>query len=1018
MVQQVTQYFTSKLNAEFSVKSVDYTLFNKIILNDVYIADQQGDSLIHSKEISGHLNYLDLKNRQLFFRNLQLDSARIRIYNDTSRNINIKFLVEALKRKDTTKQRMHLKFNDLNINHSHLKYLTNKPAKEDYGVDMNRLNLKNFNLSLSKLEADDGWVNLQLNNIAFIDKSGFEVLNMNSEIFIDPAKTELQNIKFQTPYSYLEADSIHIQHNGYENFNDFVNKVSFSLGIKRSNLGFNDLAYFAKPFQGLPKNNVVFEGNLKGKIKNLRGKGIYIALGDQTELKTDFSADGLPEIQNTFLYIDIDELNTGVEDINLIQNLTGYQKPIEFPEGLKNLGRISYTGNFTGFTEDFVAYGTLTTNLGQLSTDVSIVPKKNEEFKINGNIQTKDFDISGLANNSDRFGALSMDIQINGTTKKDAGFETSTDGIIQKLEVNNYNYKNIKLDGLLTNKKYDGVLAIEDPNVNFEFSGGIDFSQEIPVFDFEAKLYEAKLQKLNFVDDDTTATLSVNLISNFEGNNLDNAEGIIQFNKGRLIRNGKRLNFDNLKIDARHQQDSHAIFLHSDYIDGSLTGKYHSTSVHQSLKNLFYSYMPVFIKNPSDTAKVKIKNNFELNIDFKDTEKVTEVLFPEFQMGNDANFNLSYKGFEKSFDLTAHADEFGYKYYHFKDLNLTSRSQDSIFSLIFNFNNLKFNPKEKTTYLNNYTLKSLSGNNKSKILIDWDDPDQNSTKGEFIALIDFLKATNSKNIITKIFFLPGILNVQDEDWHFAKSTITIDTSSIKIDNLKFQHEHQKFLADGRITNNPEDTLNLNFSEIDLKYANLLFPSGKFNIEGIINGDANLSDLYGKPTFQSDLDVDSLVFNDQVFGHTNILSQWNSVRKNIWIDVESKRGNLKTIDFEGNYTPNSQLLDFDLTLDKLRLDFLNPILEKTFSDMQGNLSGHLTLQGTTDYPVFNGKLIAHKSAFTIDYLQTRYNFTDVINVSSNKLIFDNVAVYDKQGNQSIVDGNLFFEKLKNISYNFK
>lgn len=1018
LAQHITQLISEKLDTEFTVESVNYKLFNKLELNNVYIGDQQGDSLIYSTSMTGNLNFLSLRKRELFFNKINVENAEFRIYNDTTKEANIKFLIEALKRKDTTKPRMHLKFEDIELKNSRLKYYTNKQKKEEYGFDPNHIELNNFNLLIENFEADHkARINFDLKKFAFTDRSGLELLNLTTHAYIDSQKINFSDLQLRSPYSFINADTIVLNHKGFENFKNFTEKVDLALDIKSSNISSHDLAFFSKAFHEIPENNIALEGILEGKIKNLRGKNIYAATGKETELKTNFSADGLPDINNTFLYIDIEQFSTGPQDLEIINSFSGKDKIINIPEGFSDIGLIRYSGNFTGFLEDFVAYGNLQTNQGNISTDLSIKPRGNEEFKINGNIKTENFDIGRLANNSQRFGELSMDIHLNGTAWRDKGFQTQTDGTIKKLNLNDYQYENIKLNGLLTNKKYEGALTINDPNINFDFSGGIDFSEDVPIFDFHAVLEYAKLEKLNFVENDSTANLVFDITSNFKGNNLDNAQGSIQFQKGNLTRHDKFLDFDDIKIDAIQEADTHKIFLASKHIDASLIGKYKSSSVHQSLKNLFFSYMPAFIQQESDTAEVQHENNFELNVNLKQPDRISRIFMPELNIAENSNLNLKYAGDNNTFDLKIHSDTVKYRSYHLANIGLESQSQDTIFSLILNLDNLKLEKDSEASYFNNFILRSLSGNNQSKIVVNWDDIDSQSSKGEFIALADFNKPENREHVSSQIFFMPGELTLNNEKWILEQSSVTIDTSTIAFNNFKFNHAEEQLSIDGKISKNPADSLRILFSSIDLDYANILFPTGDINLKGIINGEAKLENLYKEPTFKSDLKIDSLEFNNQKLGTTRLLSEWNQNKEEVSLNLNSSRGNLRVIDAQGDYSPKSQMVNFDITLDKLRLDFLNPLLKENFSNVNGALSGHLKLQGTTQNPVINGRLIAQKAGLKIDYLQTQYNFTHTLDVSNNKINFENTTMYDEQGNQANLNGSLFFKKLNSVFYDF-
>ncbi|MCF8335078.1 MAG: translocation/assembly module TamB domain-containing protein [Bacteroidales bacterium] len=1017
IVQQLSDAFSKKLDAHFEVKSAYYTPFNKLVLEDVYLEDQSGDSLLYSKNLTGRLKFLGLKNRELFFKKLSMNSATIHIRNDTAKNINIKFLIEALKRKDTTKPKMHIQCNNLEINNSKITYKTNLPSKNDYGIDFNDLTLYNFDIEAQNLNIDSGKIYVDFQNLSFTEKSGMRVLDLQSKIRLNKNKLSLKELAMRTPSSFFQTDSVVLHHNHYKNFKNPLNKLRLDVNLGESNLAFNDLAYFSDIFQDIPNQNFVISGDIDGTVSNLKGDSIFLGTGRQSEILTDFSLTGLPDISKTFMYVDVKHLYTGIQDLGLINNLLGDKGHIDIPEIFQNMGRIRYRGNFTGFIDDFVAYGKFNTQLGEFSTDLLIRPKKTRGLALEGNLKTQNFNIGRILENKEHFGNMSMDIQVQGSIFPDKGFQAQTNGTINELEINRYNYQNIKLNGFLTEKMYDGALSIEDPNIKFNFQGGIDFTSDVPVFDFNADLEKARLNKLNLVEKDTSAQLSFSLMSNFRGDNLDNASGVITMNHGELIKNNQKLNFENLHIQAKHRSDTHRIKLTSDHINAELVGQYQSTTVYQSLKNMALSYMPVFINKKEDTTAVKAKSDFELNINLNNTKKITDIFFPGYSIHDSSKVKLKYNGNKKSFHLTAESKSFNYKNYNLQNIKMSSRSQDSIFSLVFRFNKLQTLTGKETSYFHDFELKSLTGNNKSKLVINWNDLEDHSNKGEIVALLNMDRSKATNNIRTNIYFLPSNIKLQNNTWQLSQSSITIDTTSISFNDLNFYHKNQRMAIDGQITKDKQDTLQVEFSDIHLEYANLFFPKGNIEFNGIINGKAKFADLYDAPTFHSDFTIDTLVFNNSKIGNTRITSKWINNKEEIGVSILSKRGDLKTLDINGKYVPSNQSLQFGINLDKVSMAALNPILQKSFSDFSGALSGYLNLSGTLNKPIFNGKLFSHKSSFLIDYLQTRYHFTSNLDVTDNRINFDSLSVTDDAGHQAQVTGQLHFHSFKNIDYNF-
>jgi hypothetical protein len=82
-----------------------------------------------------------------------------------------------------------------------------------------------------------------------------------------------------------------------------------------------------------------------------------IETGD-TKLKGNLVMTGLPNIKETFIDFTNGTINTNYSD------LIGFAPTLKNVRGVRldKLGQITYSGNFTGFINDFVTYGTLQTN--------------------------------------------------------------------------------------------------------------------------------------------------------------------------------------------------------------------------------------------------------------------------------------------------------------------------------------------------------------------------------------------------------------------------------------------------------------------------------------------------------------------------------------------------------------------------------------------------------------------------------------------------------------------------------
>src|SRR5690606_34590850 len=246
---------------------------------------------------------------------------------------------------------------------------------------------------------------------------------------------------------------------------------------------------------------------------------------------------GLPYTDNTYL------------DFNAKDFSTNYQDVISFFPELKNLSQprldqieyLNFRGNFTGFFRDFVTYGTVNTNLGTFTTDLNMKTPEKGVATYSGRIRTNNFNLGRFLNNS-MLGKLEFEGSVSGKGLTAATLDLALDGKINLLEYREYPYRDITVNGLLSNRLFNGELISFDPNLDARLNGLMDFTGEIPLFDFEASLNNVDLQTLNLFDENLEFTGKFGM--NFTGDNIDNFLGTARIYDAAVYRKDKRISFD------------------------------------------------------------------------------------------------------------------------------------------------------------------------------------------------------------------------------------------------------------------------------------------------------------------------------------------------------------------------------------------------------------------------------------------------------------------------------------------
>ncbi|MFN2439334.1 MAG: hypothetical protein ABR503_09050, partial [Chitinophagaceae bacterium] len=206
-------------------------------------------------------------------------------------------------------------------------------------------------------------------NLTTKERSGLIVHSLKTNLRFHPQIMEFDKLFLKTNRSEL-SDYFAMRFNKIGDLSDFIHAVTMEANFNNTNVASDDIAFFAPGIKDLNRT-FYLNGPVKGKVDDLSGKAVSIRSGT-TSLQGDISVIGLPNINETFINIEAEELRTNYTDL---ASFFPAIRKVTVPN-LSRLGSIHFTGTYTGFVNDFVTYGTLQTALGTLRTDLNMkLPK-------------------------------------------------------------------------------------------------------------------------------------------------------------------------------------------------------------------------------------------------------------------------------------------------------------------------------------------------------------------------------------------------------------------------------------------------------------------------------------------------------------------------------------------------------------------------------------------------------------------------------------------------------------------
>ncbi len=1016
LVARVSAYISKETRSTITVGRVEYKFFNRLSVDDLLIKDLNNDTLIYSEELVAGIRQLDLKNKSIRLGRIFLVKPVVGLVTDSTGSMNLNYFLNFLKKPaDTTAKAKSVFFIDeIDIRDARFSFINHSGAKSKTPVDFNNLNLTGVSAIIDDFYIKDDTIAFNIYNLGFTESSGFMLTRLSADVMLANHNIILNAVNLDCDSSIIDIPRFALFADTPESFKNFAEEVRVDILLDKSLLTTSELRFFIPSLKGI-NESVWISGRLLGTISELRGRDIEVSFRNYTYLECDFDFSGLPKLENTFMYLGINSIRTNALDIEKI--VIPGKGNIVVPEFLYKLENISFDGSFTGFTTDFVTYGEIRTNLGSVRTDISFRPDDFNSYKVKGLIKGNEINLGELTGKPELFGKLSMQTNIDGHAQTLKKFAGSLTGGIDSVEINKYLYRNISLNGSFTEKTWDGSIKISDENIKLDLLGMFNFEEKLPEFHFTLNLADADLFNLNLTKADSSSTLSALVTSNFKGNNIDNLDGEIKLINSTLKRNAEILELYDFTIRTFTENNKPVLSLRTDYVDAEIRGYYNFALLGNILNSMASTLMPS--KFPSTPKSIEIgKSNFTFDINFKNTDKLNSYFRTGLLLA-DKSYIIGSIITDSLIRIEGRSKLLSVGTTEFKDLSVYTELLDSVLSVNIN--------SPSMTLMGQKELKDFAINLNSRpdnfiFTVDWDNKEEILNRGNFVARGTVEKGDKGEqNARISIGIDSSDIYLNDNLWKISKSSMIIDSSAIDINQLHISSEDRFYMIDGSVSEDPSDTLHLEFRGIDI--APLTYIEKKdvvrtdkipLDLKGILNGRVNLTNLHRDMLIEGSLLVNDFSIFGGNYGNISIISAWDKINKVAKINLNNNLEGIKMLNAAGTYEPRTKNLNITANTKRLPMEFLNPLLRVFASDIRGLASGTVNLSGDPKNLVLQGAVFAEDASLKINYLQTRYNLNDTIRFDKKGIKFNNIRITDEEKNLASLNGFVNHKNFKDFT----
>lgn len=998
VAKKAAAYLSSELNTTISLHSIYLKPFKSVVIEDLLVLDQQKDTLLSTPKFIVDLNLLSFEKRIIDVNTVQVNNGSffLKSYKGKNKGTNLDFIIDYFDSGTTTVKKKNkpykITFNRVILNNIQLKYKNLNTDTVINGVNFDDVELKNLNGIFEKLNTTDHLVQANIKNLTFKEKSGFYLKNLSAFTTIDSNKIELKKLLLVTNKSRL-SDYFEMKFHDYNDFNDYVNKVRMKAHFKNSHLESKDVAYFASEVSKM-NLNIDVDGQITGLVNDLRAKKLSVKAGQATYVKGDFNLKGLPQLDETFMEMKVEMASTNKKDLDeLVTNITGNRKKV-IPVIVQKFGDIYFNGNFTGFQNDFIAFGEFKTKLGRVVSDVNMKINKKGVPSYSGNVKTYDFDLGRLLDEN-TLGKITASVYVKG---KDTELNTLTEqinGDVKYIDFNDYRYSNVKIDGTFDKKYFDGKLSINDKNIQLAFDGGVNLNPKLPVFNFKASIKKAKLRNLHLFKD--SLMVDANFSTNFSGTNLNNIQGNLLIDKIRLNNVKGIYNIDSVQLQAKGIGADRTLKINSDVLDASIHGQYDLNTLPSYYKTLAKTYIPSL-----QADIVHFKNQiFTFQLDIKHFEPLAQLIAPGLEIEDQAELVGNFDSEKNIATLNGFIKKLKYKGVIANNIIIDENTTANQLQAIITSDRVDLND---SLYIKNVNISNILRNDSLALnvkLSNADDANQLDLNG----LVEFAKDT------TRISILPSLLKINSQDWAIQdKVRINFKNGKTEVSNFDLRNGDQLLTVDGILSEDANDVLKVGFKKFNLTTINPFLKTVGVQLSGKVNGTTKLYGLLKSPKIDDDIKIDSLTLNDTYIGSLTDTSGYNQKTDLINAYMRIDRDGMETFKVDGHVNLKDKDLDLAVKMDDSELAVLSPFVSDLVSKLKGKISTNLTVKGAFDAPKIDGNVTLNNAQVMVNYLKTTYTLSDKINVEHSVINIEDLVLKDTAGNIATANGTVDLNKI--------
>lgn len=992
----VTAELSAGIHSDLRIGRVDYRLPATIHIEDIYLADQQKDTLLYVRDLYARLRFRDLMKNKVTIQKTRVDGVFLNLHDS-----NYVFLQPLLVADSLPVLKTFIAAPDIRVSDTRLRYDDHLANVQELRVQLNALSSDTLHVELVDLQGCYSCLPYLKEGI-----KPMRVRHLHTELIMNKDGLCVPDLQVRLPHSLVNIDEILFNRN--------------QTLVKLDDLTFcpADIGMIVPALSNLDSKLHV-QALMQGSLDSLVLQRLSMQYNRQQVLAADVVVRGLPNLDSTYIKATCHDfyINAGIvqDIISDIKNT-----PFNLPASVNSIGAVHYRGQVSGWARSLTLKGAFRTALGSITTDGALqFDSTFRALTFHGGIATKSFRL-GKVIGAQEVGNISFNVNTDLVLTPER-LQAQLAMLISEFELLDYTYRDIRLNGEASRNAYSGSVAINDSNIVF---GSEVYAQREGgryLIDLEMGLRKFLPGALHLGEAFSQASAMSHLwghasFSNWEDLNAELFIDSLELRNGRDSIRMDELHFTHESGEGHYKQ----IKLTSDFLAGALIGQVEYRTLPTTFKKWAVQYTPqLFGKDARRRIMSEMSdNNFRFYLYGRELKQLQRVLRLPVRVSdypvmkgycNEMNNQWVVQGYVPSIaigrtkveDITFATD------------NLAARA------------NADFSARTGSTKV---VLHSFAQDDSCQVAltvknIDPARKDSNrvTTKDEYKPLLqqeqfiegDLLLSAHfaqyAEYPLVDVHLYPSYLQYGDSVYHIddARLSYCVADTMLTVDHFRIGTKNQFIEANGIGSPSPNDELAIQLGELEADYLiNLLLAKKALTVQGKMTGWAKAYSLFSTPAFEADVVLKEVGLNGYPIGDAVGKVMLDRSNYNILIDVDVAEGDKQVAHMDGLVeTTGDKRWGLDIYPDSISAGFINHWTTGFITDISGRAFGEVHVFGKEKSTWVTAKAYADNIGLTIPFTGCRYYVSDSVFLDSTAIVFPDMTLHDEEGNEVYVDGRL-------------